>query len=78
MSSFGEKVQRARKERRLSQEGLAELLDVSRQAVSKWEQDAGYPETETLVRLARALHVSLDWLMSLEQGGPARGSAPHH
>lgn len=39
MSSFGEKVQRARKERRLSQEGLAELLDVSRQAVSKWEQE---------------------------------------
>ena len=36
--SFAENLKRLRKERQLSQEDLAEILDVSRQAVSKWEQ----------------------------------------
>ena len=42
--SFGENLQRLRKQHQLSQEGLAELLGVSRQAVSKWELGEGYPE----------------------------------
>jgi len=42
---------------------LAELLNVSRQAVSKWEQDYGYPETEKLILLAHKLNLSLDNLM---------------
>ncbi len=46
--SFAENLQRIRKERHLSQEELAELLDVSRQAVSKWEQGAGYPENHKI------------------------------
>ena len=50
----------------LSQEELAELLDVSRQAVSKWEQGNGYPEVETLLLLSSKLNVSLDSLMSTE------------
>lgn len=45
--SFAEHLRQIRKEKGLSQEDLAELLDVSRQAVSKWEQGAGYPEVET-------------------------------
>ena len=40
---FAENLRELRKERGLSQEDLAELLDVSRQAVSKWEQGMGYP-----------------------------------
>ena len=39
--SFAERLKQIRKEKGLSQEDLAELLDVSRQAVSKWEQGAG-------------------------------------
>ena len=42
--SFSENLKQIRKEHHLSQEELAELLDVSRQAVSKWEQGQGYPE----------------------------------
>ncbi len=61
--SFAENLQRIRKERRLSQEELAEMLDVSRQAVSKWEQGIGYPEVEKLLLLSRELNVSLDSLM---------------
>ncbi len=63
---FAENLRELRKERGLSQEDLAELLDVSRQAVSKWEQGMGYPEVETLLLLAGKLKVSLDSLMAVE------------
>ncbi len=64
--SFSENLQQIRKEHHLSQEELAELLDVSRQAVSKWEQGQGYPEVEKLLLLSRKLNISLDALMSNE------------
>ena len=64
--SFSENLKQIRKEHHLSQEELAELLDVSRQAVSKWEQGQGYPEVEKLLLLSSKLNVSLDALMSIE------------
>ena len=64
--SFAENLKQLRKERQLSQEDLAEILDVSRQAVSKWEQGVGYPEVETLLLLSSKLGVSLDSLMETE------------
>ena len=64
--SFSENLKQVRKEHHLSQEELAELLDVSRQAVSKWEQGQGYPEVEKLLLLSSKLNISLDALMSNE------------
>ena len=64
--SFAENLKLIRKERNLSQEELAEMLDVSRQAVSKWEQGEGYPEVEKLLLLSSKLNISLDYLMSTE------------
>ena len=64
--SFADNLKLLRKEHNLSQEELAELLYVSRQAVSKWEQGNGYPEVETLLLLSSKLNVSLDSLMSTE------------
>ena len=64
--SFSENLKQIRKEHHLSQEELAELLDVSRQAVSKWEQGQGYPEVEKLLLLSSKLNISLDALMSVE------------
>lgn len=64
--NFAENLQRIRKERHLSQEELAEMLNVSRQAVSKWEQGEGYPEVEKLLLMSSKLNVSLDGLMSTE------------
>ena len=64
--SFAENLKLIRKERNLSQEKLAEILEVSRQAVSKWEQGEGYPEVEKLLLLSRKLNISLDNLMSTE------------
>lgn len=61
--SFAENLQRARREKHLSQEELAEMLDVSRQAVSKWEQGTGYPEVDKLRLLAQKLNLSLDRLL---------------
>ena len=64
--SFAENLKQIRKEKNISQEKLAELLDVSRQAVSKWEQGIGYPEVEKLLLLSKELNISLDSLMETE------------
>lgn len=61
--SFGENLQKIRKNNQLSQEGLAEILGVSRQAVSKWELGEGYPEVEKLLILSKTLNISLDSLL---------------
>ena len=57
--SFSENLKKIRRAYHLSQEELAELLDVSRQAVSKWEQGQGYPEVEKLLLLSSKLNISL-------------------
>lgn len=64
--SFGENLQLLRKKNQLSQEGLAEMLGVSRQAVSKWELGEGYPEVDKLLLLSKKLNVSLDSLLGGE------------
>jgi len=61
---FAENLKTIRKKRNITQEQLADILDVSRQAVSKWESEGGYPETETLLLLAKEMNVSLDYLFS--------------
>ena len=60
---FGEKLRIVRTDRGLTQEQLAEILSVSRQAVSKWESGVGYPETEKLLQISKELDVSLDYLL---------------
>ena len=62
--SFGENLRNIRKQRNITQEGLAEALGVSRQAISKWESDSGYPETEKLIALSKALNISIDYLLN--------------
>lgn len=52
-----------REKRGLSQEALAEKLDTTRQAISKWENDQGYPETEKLLLLGNIFDVSIDYLL---------------
>ena len=62
--SFAENLKYLRKMQNITQEQLAELLSVSRQAISKWESGNGYPETEKLLILAKELNTSLDYLFS--------------
>lgn len=61
--NFAEKMQTYRKQRGLSQEGLADLVGVSRQAVSKWESGQSYPEMDKMIALSELFHVSLDHLV---------------
>lgn len=57
---MGEKIKALREERGISQESLAEALDVSRQAVTKWESGASRPSTGNLLALCRVLEVPLE------------------
>lgn len=61
--TFGEKLQRLRAREGLSQDALAELLNVSRQAVSRWERDETMPETEKVVRISEHFRVTTDYLL---------------
>lgn len=61
---LSEKILYSRKRAGLSQEALADMVGVSRQAVSKWETGEALPETAKLAALGAALGVSLDWLLS--------------
>ena len=67
--NLSEKIQLCRKRAGLSQEALAEKLNVSRQAVSKWETGAAEPELSKLRALATAFGVTADWLLSEEDAG---------
>lgn len=62
-----EKILYCRKKAGLSQEGLAERMGVSRQAVSKWETGEALPETGKLALLAKTFGVTTDWLLSEEE-----------
>ena len=61
---FNEKLQSLRKQKGLTQEELAEILYVSRTAVSKWESGRGMPNVESLKAIARYFSVTLDELLT--------------
>ena len=64
--TMGEKLQRLRRARGLSQEELAGALGVSRQAVSKWETSASLPDTEKLLAISDFFGVTADYLLREE------------
>ena len=61
--TLGERLYELRNKKNLSQEELAEVLDVSRQSISKWENDKAYPEMTRLLFMSDYFDVSLDYLM---------------
>lgn len=65
--NLGEKIYKLRKEKGLSQESLAELVGTTRQAISKWENNQGYPETEKLLMISNIFEVSVDFLLKDEK-----------
>lgn len=64
--SLGETIYRFRTEKNLSQGDLAERLEVSRQSVSKWENDSAVPDLAKIVKLSEVFEVSLDELVKGE------------
>lgn len=61
--TLGDKLSRLRRENNYTQEQLADVLGVSRQAISKWESGTTYPETEKLIRISELFDCSLDYLL---------------
>lgn len=61
--SFGQRFQNLRKEKGLTQEDIAEKVNISAQAVSKWENDISFPDVAILLELAEMLGVSVDFLL---------------
>lgn len=66
--TLGERIKEYRRRAHLSQEKVAELVGVSRQAVTKWEADQSAPSTENLLKLAGILQISLDRLVENGEG----------
>lgn len=66
--TFAEKLKSIRKQAGMSQEQLAEKLGVSRQAVTKWETDAGIPDIENIMAISALFDISIDELLSNEKG----------
>lgn len=64
---FNEKLQNLRKHKGLTQEELADVLYVSRTAISKWESGRGFPNIESLKAISKYFSVSLDELLSSEE-----------
>lgn len=60
--TLGQRIYSLRREQKLSQETLAEKLHISRQAVSKWENDLSAPDTENLILLAQLLGTDVEFL----------------
>lgn len=58
--SFSEKLQKLRHDAKMSQEQLADMLDVTRQSVSKWESGMTYPEMDKLIEISRIFNCTLD------------------
>ncbi len=70
--SFGENLQFLRKKANITQEQLAEQLNVSRQSVSKWESDTAYPEMDKLLTLCEMFHCDMDTII---RGSTEKSSA---
>lgn len=72
--TFGEKLQLLRKSRGWTQEQLSAQINISRQALSKWESGAAIPDTENVIRLSRLFAVSTDYLLLDEYDEPMQSS----
>ncbi|MCL2376439.1 MAG: helix-turn-helix domain-containing protein [Defluviitaleaceae bacterium] len=61
--TLGEKISALRKQRGLSQEDLATMITITRQAISRWEQNESIPDIENIVQLSSIFGVSIDYLL---------------
>lgn len=73
---LGEKIQCCRKKAGMSQDTFAELVGVSRQAISKWELGEATPDIHNLAAIAKIFNVTVDWLISEEDTFEADISDP--
>lgn len=65
---FGVRLKQARRDKKLTQENVAQELNVSRQTISSWENERSYPDIDSLIRLSDFYHLSLDQLLKEDTG----------
>lgn len=65
---FGVRLKQARQDKNLTQENVAQELNVSRQTISSWENERSYPDIDSLIRLSDFYHLSLDQLLKEDTG----------
>lgn len=64
--NIGERIYELRRKNSMSQEDLAEKMNVSHQSISKWESSQSVPEVERIVQLSNIFNVSTDWILKGE------------
>lgn len=69
--TLGQKLKEIRKRFGLSQEQLAEIMNVSRQAITKWENDSGIPDVTNLQELSKVFGLTVDYLLNDQNQLPA-------
>jgi transcriptional regulator with XRE-family HTH domain len=74
--SIGERITTLRNERNISQGQIAKALNVSRQAVSKWENDLSSPDTLNLIKLADLLNTDVEYLATGKSLPPSPSPTP--
>lgn len=74
--TIGKRISDLRKGCSYSQEYVAEKIGVSRQAVSKWEQDQSAPDTYNLIAIAELFDVSVEFLATGKKNVPAKNQSP--
>lgn len=70
---IGEKIKNKRKELNLTQEYLAKELNISRQAISKWEKEMSYPSMENLVKLSEIFGVDIEYFKNEKEEKSKKG-----
>jgi len=76
--TIGEQIQKLRIQKGLTQERLAEMLDVSRQSVSKWELGQAMPDVDRIIRMSELFGVSTDKLLLREEEAAEEDKNPLH
>lgn len=69
--TLGQKLKEIRKRFGLSQESLAEIMNVSRQAITKWERNEGLPDVSNLQELSKVFNLTIDYLLDNDNSLPA-------
>lgn len=64
--ALGKNIKEERIKKKLTQQELADRLNISRQTISKWELDKSYPDLELLVQMSKLFEVSVDHLLGIE------------
>lgn len=68
MQTFGERLKKARKAKKLTQKELAEIIGTTESNVGHYENDRAYPKAEAIIKICLELNISSDWLLGLPNG----------